>query len=212
MQLSLPKVSLVEKDEKVQEEDVEYNAKQANEKVAYKKDHEVLEPIECGVVNKDDEHLELVRVNNLEKVSGAKEMIRTKKEASTKSMVIDEQDMNLKDYFRIYVMQPCRGFIYQKQRRRVSNNFLIKEDPPNAPPPQRDKFLSSYMMKNTNALCVGAGYTLSRFDINFNFSTKTPTILSKHYGVLTALKEPHTRLDLTRTESPTQKSNYSPSP
>ncbi|CAN8319575.1 unnamed protein product [Cochlearia groenlandica] len=93
----------------------------------------------------------------------------------------------------------------------VFNGLLIKEEPPNAPPPQRDKFLNTYRMESTNFLCVGAGHTLLGFDINSYISKTTPTIFSIHEGVLTAMNEPHTRLDLIRRESPTQNSNYSPS-
>ncbi|CAN8271563.1 unnamed protein product [Cochlearia groenlandica] len=126
-------------------------------------------------------------------------------------MVIEEQDLNLRDYIRGYAMRPWRGFIHQQPGIIVFNDLLIKEEQPNAPPLQRDELLSSYMMKNTNSLYVGVGYTFSKFDINSNLSKTSTTILSTHEYVLTAMKEPHTHSYLSRTESPTQNHNYSPS-
>ncbi|CAN8307428.1 unnamed protein product [Cochlearia groenlandica] len=128
----------------------------------------------------------LSSVNSLDKVSGAKEMITMHKGASTKHMA-KQSSKGVKAYFKGYEIQ---------SRRRVSNYLLIKEDLPNSPPPQRDKFLNTYLMKSTNFLCIGVGYTLSWFDTNSYISRTTPTIFLTLEGALTALDKPYTRSDL----------------
>ncbi|CAN8288968.1 unnamed protein product [Cochlearia groenlandica] len=121
-------VSEPNKDQTVQEKDVEHNLEQANDKVACKKDPEALELIEICVVNKDGDHKDLVTsddnqgksfvsldlmsdfnssmtvlphfssVTSVDNVSGANDMITTAEETSTTPMVIYEHKMNLGAY------------------------------------------------------------------------------------------------------------------
>ncbi|CAN8307528.1 unnamed protein product [Cochlearia groenlandica] len=104
---------------------------------------------------------------SLDKVSGAKEMTTSEEQASTSHIVLQLTE-GVKARIRSYEMRPLR---------RIFNYFLIEEEPPNAPPPQRDKLLRSYTTKDTNSLCVGAGYKLTKFDINSYTSRTTPAII-----------------------------------
>ncbi|CAN8318967.1 unnamed protein product [Cochlearia groenlandica] len=92
-------------------------------------------------------------VKGLEKFSGAKEMNTTEEEASTKHMVQQLRE-RVTASFISYEMQPCRGLIHNQPWRNVFNYLLIKDEPPNAPSPQRDKFLHTYRMESTNFLLL----------------------------------------------------------
>ncbi|CAN8323958.1 unnamed protein product [Cochlearia groenlandica] len=138
---------------------------------------------------------------SLDKVSGAKEMTTSEEQASTSHIVLQLTE-GVKARIRSYEMRPLR---------RIFNFFLIEEEPPNTPPPERDKLLISYTTKDNNFLCIGACFTLTKFEINSYTSRTNPTIISTHEGVLTALRKPYTHSDLIRIEAPTPNSPYTPS-